>query len=108
MSSPSKTKGNTYEREIVELLQAFGYKAKRAWGSDGRSIGMPADVDVVADTGFSKLKIQCKRRKQVPKWLQLGNADMVTFRADRQENYVILRFEDLLKCLQFIPNAPDV
>ena len=108
MTSPSKTKGNTYEREIVELLQAFGYKAERAWGSDGRSIGMPADVDVVADTGFSKLKIQCKRRKQIPKWLQLGNSNIVVFRADRKESYAILKFDDLLKCLHFIPNAPDV
>ena len=36
----SKRKGNTYEHELVKMLNKAGFtNVVRAWGSDGRSIG---------------------------------------------------------------------
>ena len=40
------------------------------------------DVDILADG----IKIQCKVRKTIPKWLQLGTCDWVLVKEDRGEN----------------------
>ena len=47
MASPSKAKGNRFEREIVNKMTSLGIKAKRAWGSNGASLGMHEEVDVL-------------------------------------------------------------
>ena len=91
MASKNKAKGNRFENECVKKLQDMGFKkVSRAWGSDGRSLGLTEDVDVVADD----IKIQCKVRKSVPKWLALGNCDWVLFKQDRGEIYKITRLDD--------------
>jgi len=96
MPSKSKTKGNTYEREIVETLKDNGFKdVKRAWGSDGRSFGCDEKVDVLADG----VKIQCKRRKKIPKWLSLEAVDMVMTRADRGSTIVVLTLSRFIKMI---------
>ena len=72
----SKAKGTGYENELVKKLEESGFeKVKRAWGSDGRSMGEAPDVDILADG----IKIQAKRRKSIPKWLNLGNCDVVMY-----------------------------
>ena len=41
MASPSKAKGNRFEREIVNTVLSSGFnKCKRAWGSNGAALGM--------------------------------------------------------------------
>ena len=97
MPSRSKTKGNAYERELVEQLSKAGFKVKRAWGSDGRSMGYTEDVDIVAKKGKKNLKIQAKRRKNIPKWLAFGNCDIVMCREDRGETIVLMKMKDWLK-----------
>ena len=96
----SKQKGTGYENELVKKLIAAGFKGvKRAWGSDGRSLGQASDVDIVAD----KIKIQAKRRKTIPKWLSLGNCDAVMFREDRGITFVVMTFDDWVRCLKDAP-----
>ena len=97
MASKSKSKGNTYERELVEQLSKAGYKVKRAWGSGGRSMGCTEDVDIVAKKNKKTLKIQAKRRKSIPQWLAFGNCDLVMTRADRGETVVLMKMKDWLK-----------
>ena len=41
-----KQKGNRIERYCVNLTEGYGIKAKRAWGSDGRSLGWSEEVDL--------------------------------------------------------------
>lgn len=93
MANKSKAKGTGYENELVHKLNEHGFKAKRAWGSDGRSLGEAPDVDIVADD----IKIQAKRRRSIPKWLSLGNCDAVMFREDRGITFVCITFNDWLK-----------
>ena len=91
-----KAKGTAYENELVKKLKDNGFKdVKRAWGSDGRSLGQKADVDIVADN----VKIQAKRRKAIPKWLSLGNCDVVMFREDRGITFVCMTLDDYI-CLK--------
>ena len=90
MPSKSKAKGNRFEHECVDKLRDLGFKdVKRAWGSNGLALGYTEDVDILADG----VKIQCKVRASTPKWLALGNCDMVLFKQDRGEIFKITRLE---------------
>ncbi len=91
MASKSKAKGNTYERELVDYFKQRGYEAKRAWGSDGRSMGMEEDVDGYFIKDNVMWKFQAKRRKAIPKWINPGNSDMTILRADRGESYIVMK-----------------
>ena len=45
----AKQKGNRVERECVNLAKSFGFESRRAWGSDGRSLGWHEEVDMVIE-----------------------------------------------------------
>ena len=95
MTHPSKVKGNTYEREVVEKFKEQGIDCKRAWGSNGQSLGMHEEVDCLAN---GELRIQAKRRKNIAKWLKPSVfVDAVVVREDRGQNFIILRLEDFLE-----------
>ena len=96
MPSKSKRKGNTYENELKAELEKEGFKVDRAWGSDGRSLGLSEDVDLVAKKGNKKYLIQAKRRKSIPKWLQFGNCNLVMTREDRGETIVLIKLKDFI------------
>ena len=95
MTHPSKVKGNTYEREVVEKFKESGIDCKRAWGSNGRSFGMHEEVDCLAN---GELRIQAKRRKNIAKWLKPSVfVDAVVVREDRGDSYILLRLDDFLE-----------
>ena len=104
----SKRKGTGYENELVKKLIEAGFSnVKRAWGSDGRSLGLEPDVDIVAEDYFvherRSFKVQAKRRKVIPKWLRMGNCDLVMFREDRGITFVMMTFDDWVRCLKDAP-----
>lgn len=100
MGSASKRKGNGYERELVKQSQESGLESKRAWGSDGRSMGMHEEVDLLV----AGKRIQAKRRKAIAKFLRPNeNVDAVVFREDKGESLVLLtwwEYLDLLKAAE--------
>lgn len=75
-----------------------GYRAKRAYGSNGESMGMHKDVDVAVwpDPYCSPIRIQVKARKALPQWTKVpeGEVDIVAFREDRGEWYILLPLTD--------------
>ena len=92
MSSPSKRKGNAFERELVNTAKDWGLEAQRAWGSNGQSLGLHEEVDCLAE---GDLRIQAKRRKKIAKWLKPSEVvDAVVVREDRGESYIIIRLEE--------------
>ena len=94
MPNKSKQKGNRFEREIVAKCDQHDIPAKRSWGSDGRSLGMHEEVDVVID---SDIKVQAKVRNKIAKWLQPSKeVDLQVVKQDRGEVMVIMRFDDWL------------
>ena len=94
MPSRSKQKGNRCERECGDIAKERGFKSKRAWGSDGRSLGETAEVDLLID----KYKAQCKVRKRVAKWLKpTEEVDIQIVKEDRGQIYVIQKYEDWLE-----------
>lgn len=97
MASPSKAKGNGFERELVELAHANGLPAKRAWGSNGQALGEHETVDLL----LAGLKIQAKRRKSIASFLQVPEAcDAVIFREDRGSAMVLMSLERLFELLK--------
>ena len=95
MTHPSKVKGNTFEREIVRLFESYDIECKRAWGSNGQSLGLHEEVDCLAE---GDLRIQAKRRKNIAKWLKPSIfVDAVVVREDRGQSFIILRLEDFLE-----------
>ena len=94
MTHPSKVKGNTFEREIVRLFESYGIECKRAWGSNGQSLGFHEEVDCLAE---GDLRIQAKRRKKIAEWLKPSEVvDAVVVREDRGESYIIIRLEEFV------------
>jgi Holliday junction resolvase len=94
MPSPSKAKGNRFEREIVNKLTSLGITAKRAWGSNGASLGMHEEVDVLVGSSF---KIQAKCRKKIASFLiPTEHVDAVICKEDRGEMLIIMRLDDVL------------
>lgn len=99
MSHPSKQKGNGFEREIVKLAEQAGLEAKRAWGSNGRSLGFTEDVDCLIEG----LKVQAKRRAKIADYIKpCVHVDAQVIRADRDEALAIIRFSDYLELLATI------
>ena len=84
----NKRRGDILEYECRDAFLSHGFEAERARGSDGRSLGLDKEVDVVVgkrgEDGMwdYKLAIQCKRRKNLADYLESEEADIVCVRRD--------------------------
>jgi len=96
MTHPSKSKGNTFERELVNGAREKGLVAERAYASNGKALGHGEEVDCVV----AGCRIQAKRRRKLPNYLRVPDGtDATVFREDRGETYALLRWADLLDIL---------
>ncbi len=100
MTHRNKIRGNNLEREIVNDAKKIGLSAKRAYASDGRSLGKSEVVDVIVE----HTTIQAKRRKKVAQWLYPDyhgdDVDAVVTRMDRKEALAIIPLKRFLRLLQ--------
>ena len=89
-----KAKGTGFEVQCVKDFQTAGWKAKRAWGSNGKALGLTEDVDILADD----LRIQCKRKKALAVFLKpTETVDAVLLREDRGKTLIIIELARFLK-----------
>ena len=90
----NRARGFGYEREVVNLAKSKGLVARRAWGSDGRTLGLTADVDIIIE-GLGAT--QAKRVKKLPAYLHIPSSCAgVVFRMDRGESFILLRLDEYL------------
>jgi|TARA_R110002124_G_scaffold246277_3_gene411384 Holliday junction resolvase len=105
MPSKSKAKGNRFERECVNAALEHGLESKRAWGSDGRSLGLHAEVDMVIE----EFTVQCKVRKRIAKWItpseEIGGLHLQLVKESRGKSYVIIEMTMFLSLLSLIKKA---
>ena len=95
MPNKSKEKGNRFERQLVMLFESFKFRAVRAWGSNGKSLGLPEEVDILVE---GETKVQAKCRKQIPQFLGMTEkVEIVAFKEDRGETYLMIRAVAYLK-----------
>lgn len=106
MTSKSKRKGNQFEYESVKALEdvfaEFSPNVERAFSSDGRSLGEATDCDVRMSFLRDKFIVQCKRRRELPKWFLQTNSDILMTRRDRGRRYYCFTEESLEKFIKFI------
>ena len=96
MASPSKAKGNRFERLVVNLAAEAGLTSKRAYASNGISLGLEEDVDCLVG-GF---KVQCKTRARIAKWIKVPDScDVTAVREDRGDTFIVIRYDDWLKLI---------
>ena len=94
MPNRSKEKGNRFERYIVSRCEQTDIPSKRAWGSNGMSLGLPEEVDVLID---GVVRVQAKCRHRLPAYiLPSPDIDMQVIKQDRGETMVVMRFDDWL------------
>jgi hypothetical protein len=72
--------------------------------SDGRSIGEAADCDLRMSFRNEKFIVQCKRRRDLPKWFLQTNSDILMTRRDRGQRYYCFTEKGLKKLITFIQN----
>lgn len=98
-----KRKGNRFENLIVSIAEKCGFEAKRAWASDGRSLGMHSEVDVIIypSDGAPPWKIQAKCRKSIADYLKPNeNVDWQVVKEDRGKTYAVIELEEFLRLLK--------
>ena len=96
-----KQKGNRIERECVNLAKGYGFESRRAWGSDGRSLGWHEEVDMTITIGDSikhdLFKFQVKGRKKIGDlYKPCDEVYGQILKEDRKEALVTIRYKDLL------------
>ena len=100
MTHRNKIRGNNLEREIVNTAKEAGLSAKRAYASDGRSLGKSEVVDVMVE----EYCIQAKRKKKIAQWLYPDfhgdDVDIVATRMDRKEALIILPLTEWLRLIK--------
>jgi Holliday junction resolvase len=100
-----KQKGNRIERECVNLAKGYGFKSKRAWGSDGRSLGWHEEVDMTIDIKekIKTFKFQVKGRKRIGDlYKPCDEVYGQILKEDRKKALVTIRYEDLLDLFKMI------
>ena len=103
MAHPNKIKGNRFEYMVRDMFIDKGIEAKRAYASDGRSLGLTEDVDVLAIHNDIKYPIQCKIRKRISNVVKPNdNVFAQVIREDRGEPLAVLKLE---KLIDLIANA---
>lgn len=105
MAHPNKIRGNALEREIVNQSKEEGLSAKRAYASDGRSLGYSEVVDCLVEDWT----IQAKRRKKIAQWLYPeyhgDDVDAVVTRMDRKEALIIMPLGKWIKMMKEIKDG---
>lgn len=101
MANRNKQRGNEFEREVVNKAKDKGIHAERAYASNGRALGEHEEVDCVLGKGPDRIRVQAKRRKVLPAYLQVPEeADIVAFKQDRTAPLVLLPLDDYLDLLK--------
>ena len=100
MPNKSKAKGNRFEYQVRDAFKNNGIECKRAYGSDGRSLGYQENVDLVVDHGIH-YTIQCKVRKSISKFIKpASNIFAQIIKEDRGETICAIRLQDLIKLMK--------
>jgi len=93
---PSKAKGNRLEREVVKIAIDSGFTAERAYGSNGKSLGLSEDVDVK----INEYAVQCKARKSIADYIKPPEScDFTVVKENRGEPLAVIPLKRLLELL---------
>jgi hypothetical protein len=104
-----KAKGTRLEKEVVQRFIDAGFISERMWGSDGKSRGLPHEVDVTVlddnveptsedEPTHSPIWIQCKSVAKIcAKYKPSDKVDATVFKENRGEPYIMFKLDDFIK-----------
>ena len=93
MPNRNKEKGNRFERWIVNFFKALGILCMRAWGSDGRSMGLTEGVDGTLNDEY---KWQAKCKAQIsPFYIPNEEVDFQIFKGNRTGTFATMSVQTL-------------
>ena len=100
MPNKQKDKGNRFEYQVRDMFIDKGIECKRAYASDGRSLGHQENVDVVAYVDNQEITIQCKSRKKITQVLMPDdNVYAQVIKQDYGKAYAVIRLDDFIDLL---------
>lgn len=100
MPAKNKNRGNRFERKLVNIAKAKGFKAERAWGSDGKSLGLESNVDILLHAHIGAIHLQAKKKKKISDvYKPDSNIFGQVIGQDREEPYVVIRYNDFLRLI---------
>jgi len=101
----SKNKGYRGERDFVLRWRGRGFGAERMplSGALGSVAGVDMGGDVKLWSVYNDYKVECKWRangfKQIYKWLEPENIDILSLKADHQKPLVVMTEETLAEIM---------
>ena len=100
MSSKQKQKGNRFEYQVRDTFIDSGIDCVRSYGSDGRSLGLDKEVDLLVKHKGSEYTVQCKVRKKISTFIKPSD-DIYTqiIKEDRGDIICVLRLQDFIDLL---------
>ena len=106
MANRQKEKGNRFEYQVRDAFISKGYDCKRAYASDGRSLGLDKEVDLLVKHNDKQYTIQCKVRKKISTFIKPSD-DIYTqiIKEDRGDTICVLRLKDFIDLLAFVLGA---
>ena len=103
MPNRHKEKGNRFEYEVRDAFIDNGIDCVRSYGSDGRSLGLQENVDLLVKHG-QHYTIQCKVMKSISKFIKpASNIYAQIFKEDRGETICAIRLKDLIQLMKRLP-----
>ena len=86
----NRARGFGFERELVRRGKERGLDCRRAWGSNGQSLGESESVDVI----LGEFRVQAKRKKTLANFLKIpAGCDIVAIREDRGPTLIVMPLE---------------
>ena len=100
MASKEKQKGNRFEYQVRDMFIENGIDCVRSYGSDGRSLGLDKEVDLLVKHNGNQYTIQCKVRKKISAFIKPSD-DIYTqiIKEDRGDIICVLRLQDFIDLL---------
>ena len=101
MPSKQKIKGTDFEYKVRNAFIDNDIKCKRAYASDGRSLGHNENVDCVAYHNDIEYTIQCKARKKITQVLMPDdNVFMQVIKQDYGKTYAVVTLDKLIDLIK--------
>ena len=100
MANKQKQKGNRFEYQVRDMFIDSGIDCVRSYGSDGRSLGLDKEVDLLVKHKGKQYTVQCKVRKKISSFIK-PSEDIYTqiIKEDRGDVICVVRLKDLIDLL---------
>ena len=100
MANRQKEKGNRFEYQVRDTFISKGIDCKRAYASDGRSLGLDKEVDLLVKHNNKQYTMQCKVRKKISSFIK-PSTDIYAqvIKEDRGDTVCIIRLKDFIELI---------